>query len=864
MSALVTFPYLDILSNCIRFRLASSHIQSLCDHRRIKTEDNVRTALARLPEELNAIYSVIMEQISIQEEPNPDIAQATLKWLSCARRQLTSEEFLSAVNIGSQGQHFNLSNYTLLDICCNLIVYDSVQNVFGFAHLSVREYLEKDRRWNLASNALVLHRCLDATLGLSGEVEESVEHENAILFRYAFRYWPIHLRRTTSTGLDTELVQKLRRLWFTNCCEDLSFTKWLLVTPNFHQFYAAGMRKQIQSLFAFAGIYFLTNVNLSTKDLSLEKPRTNGDLFQILFPVNIEIEPRATRRPLSALHLAVSLDNERVARLLIEAGAELDIGGLRAYVTGNEFLRTAINGGSFGLIKLLPELQKTSLYNNSQRPIPPFSDREHTLRLVLETGSLKMVNLLLPFLARPCVPIVRSKELSITLSTVIETGNLEIFRALLNSGIYEDSSLDTRCYQLMFQTALATTSSINIAEYLLNSANDPEAVFIMAHDLQTAISSRSSEEVRRLLMSKNPLDDSSLDIRALFWEWEMRMRREPKLVRAWEAFRVRWNIRRVEKQKVTSKWTSQISRRRGRMVAIAVEDYAFLTTRPRRIVSKIYIFTGPTMNEGDPGAYFTFWCQNNRAKTLEPSKLLFVHDDMANFNADLLDRLLWQCFAVQPQNISESWKRLTVSPASVSMLATFAQEEARLLDSVSYKPAFDQIIESSLASQVSDVFRRNRPVIVGLLTRQPVPWVNSRSLIVTAISDEVPTGELEKDMKVLLSFQEHATDYLEVPVHFSAEVLGLETIVCYWSIPKDSRFNHKAIQGNFMVEVRQFGANLDHPKRTRPQSMILYPRSRRRRAPGFPSGMASEDKVYEFLKSLGAIATRALAGLVSS
>lgn len=62
----------------------SSHIQSLCNPRRVKTEDNVRTALAGLPKELHETYAIIMQQVFDQELPGPEIAITAMKWLICA------------------------------------------------------------------------------------------------------------------------------------------------------------------------------------------------------------------------------------------------------------------------------------------------------------------------------------------------------------------------------------------------------------------------------------------------------------------------------------------------------------------------------------------------------------------------------------------------------------------------------------------------------------------------------------------------------------------------------------------------------------------------------------------------------------
>ncbi|KAI8417164.1 hypothetical protein FOFC_03477 [Fusarium oxysporum] len=62
--------------------------------------------------------------------------------LLCAQRRLSSAEFLSAVSMAVPQQQL-LRNDQILDFCCNLVVLDTQLDTFRFAHLSVREFLEK-------------------------------------------------------------------------------------------------------------------------------------------------------------------------------------------------------------------------------------------------------------------------------------------------------------------------------------------------------------------------------------------------------------------------------------------------------------------------------------------------------------------------------------------------------------------------------------------------------------------------------------------------------------------------------------------------------------------------------------------------
>ena len=54
-----------------------------------------------------------------------------------------------------------VSKDQVLDICCNFIVFDTTLDTFRFAHLSVREFLEKQLEYNIiVINSLAAETCL--------------------------------------------------------------------------------------------------------------------------------------------------------------------------------------------------------------------------------------------------------------------------------------------------------------------------------------------------------------------------------------------------------------------------------------------------------------------------------------------------------------------------------------------------------------------------------------------------------------------------------------------------------------------------------------------------------------------------------
>lgn len=158
-----------------RFRWVSLQIENLCDPRRMKREGDIRHELGRLPKTLKESYDTIYEQIRGSGPFSSSTAERVLKWLLCAQRPLHSAELIEAVSVDYDCQPYQLSNNNLLDFCCNMIVLDAEMDVFRFAHLSVREYLEsKDDYKDGKTHAFALERCIDVNIAASAlELEQT-------------------------------------------------------------------------------------------------------------------------------------------------------------------------------------------------------------------------------------------------------------------------------------------------------------------------------------------------------------------------------------------------------------------------------------------------------------------------------------------------------------------------------------------------------------------------------------------------------------------------------------------------------------------------------------------------------------------
>ena len=123
------------------FRWASLQLEMLC---KMRTDQDVRQRLGRMPPKLEQLYEEIYQKTlnESQGEVGRSIISNTLKWLLCAQRPMKSSEFCTAV-VWKSVPAEELTKEKVLDLCHNFVVFDDSLDVFRFAHLSVREFLEK-------------------------------------------------------------------------------------------------------------------------------------------------------------------------------------------------------------------------------------------------------------------------------------------------------------------------------------------------------------------------------------------------------------------------------------------------------------------------------------------------------------------------------------------------------------------------------------------------------------------------------------------------------------------------------------------------------------------------------------------------
>ena len=203
------------------FRWVEMSLETL---KRIKFLPDFKKALGQLPSELAGLYDIIHSQIERTEPYGQKVAIRTLSWLLCAQRLSSAEELIAAVYIldddtssdSDEDPEFKSEaspKDDILRLCRNLIIFDSEQGIFRFAHQSVREYLIKLSRYTtLEQHALAAERCLE--LYLTGSLQNPITWEetrqNTILKTYADIYWPVHYKHAQDSP-SIELKNKFLR-----------------------------------------------------------------------------------------------------------------------------------------------------------------------------------------------------------------------------------------------------------------------------------------------------------------------------------------------------------------------------------------------------------------------------------------------------------------------------------------------------------------------------------------------------------------------------------------------------------------------------------------------------------------------------
>ena len=195
----------------------------------IKYKPDFEKALGRLPARLSDLYDVVHAQINQAESLGRDVATHTLKWLLCAQRLLSVGELLSLVGVQSTDEsesdvesgdeQRSYSENIILRLCRNLVVMNSEQKVFRFAHQSVREHLSQRPEYTIdEQHKSAIKGCIDIYLDANKADSPCKD--------YADIYWPAQCKHAEGSN-PTLIREKLSQFLFDGSQPSPIFFQWL-------------------------------------------------------------------------------------------------------------------------------------------------------------------------------------------------------------------------------------------------------------------------------------------------------------------------------------------------------------------------------------------------------------------------------------------------------------------------------------------------------------------------------------------------------------------------------------------------------------------------------------------------------------
>jgi hypothetical protein len=353
-------------------------MDNICDSQRMHHEEDVIEELGKLPKTLKESYDVVHQRIKDSGPTSHAISEKALKWLLCAQRPLSKDEFIAAISVDSEGHCTPLSTTQLLGMCCNMVVLDAELDVFRFAHLSVQEYLEDRGDYTIIeTHKLAAERCIDVYITQLGsrQISKLTVKQNNIFNLYSTVYWPIHYQHVESRHLVRGLKEKVMRFLFRNGDVATAFGTWTSAVARSSTSLPWGdpakewLRAAYSSpptplfLACFLGLLSVIDDLSSLKSINWNQRNLNGDtglhlaaanghveVVQQLLGKGAELEAK-TNFGWTALHRAASAGHEKVVKLLLEKGADIEAKTNYGWTA----LHCAASAGHEKVVKLLSD-----------------------------------------------------------------------------------------------------------------------------------------------------------------------------------------------------------------------------------------------------------------------------------------------------------------------------------------------------------------------------------------------------------------------------------------------------------------------------------------------------------------------------
>lgn len=346
----------------------------------MKLDVDVRSALGKLPKALASIYDKIHNEVLDVESTSCLVAKKVLTWLLCAQRPLTTKELIVVTSSELEAHDLQLTRTDVLNLCCNLVIWDAKFDVFRFAHLSVREYLEN--RMDYASSCLHRIAVKDCLKFCKIKYQDIVdrgrgENSSSIFLDYAATYWVVHYSKIPLDERRGMLNSEVVEFFFDGNQTNWIFTEW---TKD-----ATAIAQSLER-------FDVLQMQLSAVSCQRGSPLFTATIFGLLEVVE-KIDDLLTMdwdekndQGASGLYLAARFGHIEVVRFLLRKGANPNAKG-GAYGTP---LQAASFAGHAAIVQILLEADAdvffTGAFDNAFQA--GFAGRhESIVLLLLQNGA---------------------------------------------------------------------------------------------------------------------------------------------------------------------------------------------------------------------------------------------------------------------------------------------------------------------------------------------------------------------------------------------------------------------------------------------------------------------------------------------
>lgn len=210
---------------------------------RLRTENAIRDRLGSLPKDLKDAYDEIYQEIDNLHSEDKQIAHRAFQWVMCAKIPLQLKELLHAVcqdpaSMEYQEPREEVDETLILDLCHNLLVFDTELHHWRVSHLSVIEYFEESqlhgvRDAHCRAAKICFSILIDTSLWPKSEWETYQAYcsmrSDKPLIGYALVSWLAHIMALEALPVgeaDREVIELLQEFLGEPTKRSLSYAQW--------------------------------------------------------------------------------------------------------------------------------------------------------------------------------------------------------------------------------------------------------------------------------------------------------------------------------------------------------------------------------------------------------------------------------------------------------------------------------------------------------------------------------------------------------------------------------------------------------------------------------------------------------------